>query len=113
MPVEYQYKRGWFLRKKVVSPQRVSDLRRGCNRWKIGITSNPEERFKRPEYRDTYDRMIVMYQTKKLEKARELERKLIGDFKGDSDNKIDGGGGRPAGPPYYVYVVIQEGEVFN
>ena len=105
MPIEYQYEGGWPSNLKHKFHKRVSALVRGCNHWKIGITNNPKNRFSLPDYRDNYDRMIVMYRTESLNSARELETHLIEHYRGYSDNINTGGGGPSGEPPYFLYVV--------
>jgi hypothetical protein len=76
-------------------------------RWfKIGITNNPENRF-RQAYSRLYDKMIVVYQSSSLNNVSELECDLIEHNRELADNIIGGGGGNYGDPPYFMYVVIK------
>lgn len=44
--------------------------------FKIGITCNPENRF-RQAYADSYDKMLVVYQSSSVNNVRDLERLLL------------------------------------
>lgn len=74
--------------------------------FKIGITCNPENRF-RQAYADDYDKMIVVYQSSSVKNVRDLERLLIEHNRELCDNIISGGGGNYGNPPYYMYVVVR------
>ncbi len=75
-------------------------------RFKIGITNNPERRFKR-KYAKRYDKMIVVYRSSSINSVSELECKLIEHNRELADNARDGGGGDYGDPPYFMYVVIK------
>lgn len=75
--------------------------------FKIGITCNPENRF-RQAYADTYDKMLVVYKSASVKNVRELEYLLIEHNRELCDNIIAGGGGNYGEPPYYMYVVVRE-----
>ena len=76
-------------------------------RWfKIGITSNPVQRF-RQGYADDYDKMIVVYRSSSINNVSELECELIEHNRELADNIISGGGGNYGNPPYYLYVVLK------
>lgn len=74
--------------------------------FKIGITNDPEARY-RAAYQDKYDFMIVIYKSSSHENVKAVEKELINDNLGFSDNKVGGGGG-PVGAsgPYYTYIVV-------
>ena len=76
---------------------------------KLGITSNPEDRFLRPDYDNVYHKMVVLYKTKSLDYANRGESILIKHFKEYLDNRAPGGGGSMsmAAPPYYIYLVLR------
>lgn len=75
--------------------------------FKIGITNNPENRF-RHAYAADYDKMLVVYQSASIKNVRELECLLIKHNRELCDNIIAGGGGNYGEPPYYMYVVVRE-----
>lgn len=75
--------------------------------FKIGISCNPENRF-RQEYADSYDKMLVVYQSSSIKNVRELEYLLVEHNRDLCDNIISGGGGNYGEPPYYMYVVVRE-----
>ena len=75
--------------------------------FKIGITNNPENRF-RQAYAADYDKMLVVYQSASIKNVRELEYLLIEHNRELCDNIIAGGGGNYGEPPYYIYVVVRE-----
>ncbi|HVF50448.1 MAG TPA: GIY-YIG nuclease family protein [Pyrinomonadaceae bacterium] len=76
------------------------------NGFKIGITSNPERRF-REGYAHAYHKMAVVYETSSVANVAELERLLIEYNQELADNIISGGGGNYGDPPYYLYVAMR------
>jgi exopolysaccharide biosynthesis predicted pyruvyltransferase EpsI len=74
--------------------------------FKIGITNNPERRF-RDEYAHAYHKMAVVYQSSSISNVSLLERELIEHNQELADNIISGGGGNYGEPPYYMYVVMR------
>lgn len=84
----------------------ASTIEDRVSRYKIGITNNPERRFKR-KYIKSYDKMIVVCRSSSIHSVSELERKLIEHNRELTDNIISGGGGDYSDPPYYMYVVIK------
>lgn len=74
--------------------------------FKIGITNDPERRF-REEYAGWYSKMAVVYRSSSKENVRQLERELIEHNREIADNIISGGGGRDSNPPYFMYVVMR------
>jgi hypothetical protein len=75
----------------------------------IGFTNNPCRRAKQHERNkpDTYEDMIVLYETSSLSNVVDVERSLI-DLAQSRYlvNSRTGGGGREGPGPYYVYVLI-------
>jgi hypothetical protein len=75
-----------------------------CN-FKIGITCNPERRW-REAYANEYDNMLVVYQSTSVRFVRNLEYELINHNWIHCDNVISGGGGgKGSASPFYLYVV--------
>jgi hypothetical protein len=74
--------------------------------FKIGITNDPERRF-REGYAHAYHKMAVVYQSASIDNISELERLLIEHNYELCDNIISGGGGNYGDPPYYLYVVVR------
>ena len=74
--------------------------------FKIGITNNPERRFKEA-YDHYYSKMAVVYRSKSINNVAQLERELINHNWELTDNIISGGGGREGKPPYFMYVVMR------
>ncbi len=89
--------------------RRISAFTRSCNisRFKIGITSNPQRRWK--EYnQDGYDEMLVLYESSSINSVSSLEYDLINHNWECCDNLVAGGGGGIAAvSPYYLYIVIK------
>ena len=81
----------------------VSALTRNGRQFKVGITNNPEIRWK--SYQNHYEEMLVVYKSSSLKHVRELESALIDHNWEFGDNLIGGGGGNYGEPPYYLYVV--------
>lgn len=106
--VEYKFATGWPS--EVVSGvlRSISAYtRRGRVRgFKIGITNDPERRF-REAYAHAYHKMAVVYQSTSIDNVAELERLLIEHNRELADNIIAGGGGNYGAPPYYLYVVMR------
>jgi len=82
--------------------RRVAQHRR-TNAYKIGYTNNPRMRLSK--HREHYDEMIVLYQTRSLDSALNMEAWLISEMWCSNDNAIGGGGGKVGEPPYFVYLV--------
>jgi len=83
-------------------------LTKDVKQFKIGITNNPPFRFAQ-NYINEYEKMYVIYRTKKHAYTQNAERALINFHKHDSRcaNKRHGGGGNiGCEAPYYVYIVI-------
>jgi hypothetical protein len=86
--------------------------RHGCLHQKIGITNNPEARWKRHQ-RAGWQRMDLLYRSDVFHDVTYLERKLIDRFRdgltrtpGYYYNATGGGAGRkPGRGPFYVYVI--------
>lgn len=96
---------GWPQAVVTSVSRRISAYTRSdrVNGFKIGITNNPERRF-RDGYAHAYPKMAVVYQSSSLENVSELERLLIEHNYELADNIISGGGGNYGDPPYYLYV---------
>jgi hypothetical protein len=74
--------------------------------FKIGITSDPERRF-REEYAHAYHKMAVVYESSSISNVSQLECLMIEHNKELADNIIAGEGGNYGNPPYYLYVVVR------
>jgi hypothetical protein len=74
--------------------------------FKIGITNNPEQRFKRGHAKN-YDKMFVVYRSQSINSVSALECELIEHNRELADNIIAGGGGSYGNPPYFLYLVIK------
>jgi predicted GIY-YIG superfamily endonuclease len=121
MSVEYNYSRGHLNAVERELRQAVGQYGRRNAYYKIGITGNPEERWRghqreRAQENDTWDKMVVIYQTSSWEHACECERRLIEycDAKqhvhrAETFSERHGGGGRPPTThegPFYVYILL-------
>ena len=74
-------------------------------KFKIGITSNPEQR--KNGYSNTYDEMLVLYRTNSKENARVMEKYLTDNYKPyyrGCKNEARGKGPL-CEPPFFCYVV--------
>lgn len=76
------------------------ELRRFFQYNPIGITSNAIPI--RP------DRMYILYKTNARNSAKNMERWISQEYARYLENEISGGGGNLSGPPYFVYLVIQD-----
>ena len=105
MPIQLDWDvwTGWPSRVEGSFHRRIGGYTRNGRPFKIGITGDPEQRS--AVYDETYDRMIVLYETKSEKNARNFERRLIDFYREHCDNERRGGGGRLGGPPFYLYVV--------
>lgn len=80
---------------------------------KVGITANPDDRWSRYYEGRGWKQMNIIYASDDHADVCYLERKLIDRFRagvmtspGYHHNQVGGGGGlRPAGGPYFLYVV--------
>jgi len=103
--VRYAMETGWpsqlGLRRRISAYARTDR----ASGFKIGITSNPEQRMS--NYGRAYTQMVVLYQTSSDRLVRGTESQLI-DYHWDySDNQAGGGAGTLGSPPYYLYVVMR------
>lgn len=106
MEVTYSLTTGWPSQVESTLRRRISGYTRGVEFFKIGITSNPDDRAKRYEYDEPYDEMIVIYSTKSRDHVTRLEAWLVAYYEDYCDNLVGGGGGgRRGSPPYYLYIV--------
>ena len=71
---------------------------------KVGITGNPTERARDPEYCRRYSVLEPLWATQSLLAVETLEQGLTQSFP-QLDNVASGGGGNIQGPPYCLYVV--------
>jgi diadenosine tetraphosphate (Ap4A) HIT family hydrolase len=103
--VRYEIETGWpsglALQRRISAYARVDR----AYSFKIGITGRPKARWAE-RYRSTYDEMVVIYSTSSEKHVKQIEREMTDFFDGYSDNIVAGGGGGPAGPPFYLYVVF-------
>lgn len=88
------------LRRRVSAYTRQDRVRA----FKIGITTNPERRF-RESYAGQYDEMIVVYQTSSRQYVCDVERDLVEHNWALCNNRVGGGGGRSSTGPFYLYIV--------
>ena len=108
-PIQYDVDTGWPSGLDTMN-YRISALTRRWSEFKIGITNNPERRW-REEYEGQYDEMTVVYETSSRRNAATLETWLIDYYKAHSslaeklNNDRRGGGGPKGEGWYYVYVV--------
>lgn len=87
--------------------RRISSLtrRNKVSKFKIGFTSDPSKRA--TAYVDSFDRMVLVYQTSSHQNVALLERLMIEHNSELSENLVSGGGGRKGQPPFYLYVVLR------
>ena len=102
MSIEYDPWTGWPSDLEESFKRRVSAYVRNCGlyKYKIGITNDPERRFRQPDYRHRYNKMIVMYQTNSSNSVDDMEKRLIEYYKCYCANEISGGGGPKGAPPF-------------
>ena len=80
--------------------------------FKIGMTACPERRLKENfDELANWRKMYVLYTTTSNSNQKQVERELIHILNKKYPKKIEngreGGAGRPANPPLYVYVVVK------
>lgn len=81
---------------------------RNNTKVKIGITCDPERRYKEHSLsKENWDRMVVKYKTSSVNYINELEKKLIAHHWEYIKNEVAGGGGPNGTPPYYLYLLIK------
>lgn len=85
----------------------ISLFKRNYKRVKIGITNNPERRWKEHLRQDTesWDRMIVKYRTQSVNYANLIEKYFI---KNDPElcNRWPGKSNMSESDYYYVYILL-------
>lgn len=109
MSVFYSYSTGRPSSVLSSTRRRISAFTRFGNirRFKIGITNNPERRW-RESYQYAYDNMLVVYQSSSITCVSQVEYELINHNWEFCDNQVSGGGGSIASfGPYYLYIVIK------
>jgi hypothetical protein len=85
---------------------------RYCKHFKIGLTTNPEQRWGTYK-RDGWDDMIVVYSTSSEKYVADAEKLLIkhgweADYMAECWNEVPGGGGKHSGYEWYcVYIVVE------
>ena len=81
---------------------------RACECY-IGVTSNYRERAKKHRrFFPHFERMVVLFKTREIEIAQEIEQDLIYCTDLKNANILPGGEGLKRGKPwYYVYVLIE------
>ena len=100
--------------------QVVGSLRRSLGQYirhntdfKVGLTTNPDQRWNRGHRHHGWRELVVLYKTTSENSAREMERALIRHGKrpgvlADCWNNRPGGEGLRRGHhEYYVYVVLE------
>ena len=105
MEIRREQESGWPSQLKTIR-SRVSALVKNSEGFKIGMTNSPSTRAS--AYGESYDEMIVLYETSSRKNAQELEKGLIAYYIENYDkceNQMAGGGGKPGEGWYYVYVV--------
>ena len=104
--LSYDYYSGWP--KDIISNLAKSIGMYGVfyDRVKIGITNNPEIRF-RAHRRDGWDRMVVKYMTKSVKHANEIEKYFI-ERNEWMDNIYKGWSNLGQGEDFYVYILLAD-----
>lgn len=110
--INYKYhKTGWPNNVIDSIQKNVSKVVRQ-RKFKIGITNFPDGRAKNYPDEDGWRKMYVLYETTSDRNEREIERQLIDllrkKYPKNLENSIGGGGGKPARPPLFVYVVVKD-----
>ena len=107
MEVTWSEKTGWLSQVTTTLKYRISALVKNANQYKTGITNNPPARASQypNQFKEQYDEMIVLHRTGSDKLVRALEKNLVDDYWGYTDNTIGGGGGPSGEPPYYLYIV--------
>lgn len=91
----------------------LNDVVNKCTSFKIGKTSNVEERFNAPDYRDKYSHIEVLFTSGSKELVSYMESELIDKWLLAVPDKCDNEKGgeesfndqMPDSQEYYVYVV--------
>jgi len=109
MSVYYDYDTGRPNAVLAMTRRRISAFTRlgSVRKFKIGITNNPERRW-RESYARAYDEMLVVYASSSIDCVSQLEFELVNHNWGYSDNLVAGGGGGIGSiGPFYLYVVVR------
>lgn len=105
---EYYYETGWPV--NIVNRLNISMglYRRNYNYVKIGITSNPQKRFKQHQESCKYnwERMVVVYVTKSPKNANYIEKWFINNRYDDLVNEWTGYSPMCNSDFYYVYILL-------
>ena len=104
---EYNYKQGWP--KNIITRLKISAslYSRNYKYVKIGITCDPDRRFKEHKKSQTYkwERMVVVYCTTSVNNANSVEKYFIGE-RSDFVNKWIGHSGMCESSYYYAYFLL-------
>jgi hypothetical protein len=103
--VQYSYWTCWPVNVVTMLKRSISAYTRDVGSFKIGLTNNPERRF-RQAYANRYRKMIVVYKTDSIHHVRKLENVLVDYYWEYNDNETGGGGGNYGPPPHYLYLVL-------
>lgn len=108
MNLEYDYVTGNFENSSTFLRRSISQYTT-WNKVKIGITNNPDGRWRQHSKSDEgWARMIVKYRTNSLQLIKEMERQLIEYQWEFIENQVGGGGGNlGATGPYYLYILLK------
>lgn len=96
---------------------KISSYQRGCVKFKVGITVNPEQRWSgaHKRSRHEWDKMVVIYETSSHDYVGRAESSLI-EFSSEKyadkcQNLISGGGGINEPGDYgrfYLYILLKK-----
>ncbi|MCO6175366.1 hypothetical protein NHF50_09955 [Flavobacterium sp. NRK F10] len=104
----YEYQTGTFNDVKESLIRSIAQYLRHYNKVKVGITSNPLNRFSQHSNSGKgWKKMIVKYETSSVSYINEMEKLLIDNFSDLLQNEIGGGGGPNGKPPYYLYLLLK------
>jgi hypothetical protein len=95
----------------VISPlkKKISQLKKNRTRFKVGSTSNPQNRSKKYDSK-LYKIMYIVYESGSISNMMKIEEALIDFYEYDNNNdNLNGGCSGPAAfdpESYYVYVIV-------
>lgn len=87
--------------------RKIGQFKSQSLKMKIGITNNPERRFKQHLRSGNWDKMVVIYETQSERYIRKMEEFLVERHWYDTVNIAPGGGGNLGSGPYFVYLLLR------
>jgi hypothetical protein len=105
--VEYSYYEGKLSDVDPILTRSIAQYKRYYSHIKIGITNNPEKRFSQHLRNIEWERMVVKYHTRSINRIRKIEYILVDKFWDYNENQVAGGNMPETTKDYYLYILLR------